>query len=246
AMKKSLVAAAVAGLKFPGFPSASDEQGKIYILDLLHPKPRPVDQVEIFHFVEENTLTQFPAVPCLSTAPVAAIVSPDSFFFFPFFFYIWTKHLMIVVSCTVSPMYIMMHQFSQLALDKKAKKYIFPICLKYFSHHSSCASFLLHVIFPHQSVAVGSLCDNIEVDHGTGDLWLGCHPNAIKFLKYDPKDPPGSKVIHIKNIHSECPLVSQEYGDDGRVITAPSVAAPYEGKLLIGTVVHRALLCDLK
>lgn len=54
------------------------------------------------------------------------------------------------------------------------------------------------------------------------------------------------QVIQIKNIHSERPLVSQKYTDDGHVITASSVAAPYEGKLLIGTVFHKALLCDLK
>lgn len=48
---------------------------------------------------------------------------------------------------------------------------------------------------PHlQSVAVGSLCDNIEVDPESGDLWLGCHPNAWKFFMSDPNDPPGSEV----------------------------------------------------
>lgn len=47
---------------------------------------------------------------------------------------------------------------------------------------------------PHQSVAVGSLCDNVEVDPETGDLWLGCHPNAWKAFMYDHKDPPGSEV----------------------------------------------------
>lgn len=47
---------------------------------------------------------------------------------------------------------------------------------------------------PYQTVAVGSLCDNIEVDPETGDLWLGCHPNGLKVLMFDPKDPPGSEV----------------------------------------------------
>lgn len=45
-----------------------------------------------------------------------------------------------------------------------------------------------------QSIPVGSLCDNIEVDHRTGDLWLGCHPNGLKLLNYDPEDPAGSEV----------------------------------------------------
>lgn len=41
---------------------------------------------------------------------------------------------------------------------------------------------------------VGSLCDNIEVDPETGDLWLGCHPNGWKVLNNDVKDPPGAEV----------------------------------------------------
>ncbi|KAG8010147.1 Serum paraoxonase/arylesterase 1, partial [Nibea albiflora] len=97
-----------------------------------------------------------------------------------------------------------------------------------------------------KSVAVGSLCDNIDVDHRTGDLWLGCHPSSLKLSKYDPEDPPGSMIIRIKDIHSEQPVVSQEYVDDGHVLQASTVAAPYEGKLLIGTAFHKALCCDLK
>ncbi|XP_024124149.1 serum paraoxonase/arylesterase 2 [Oryzias melastigma] len=96
-----------------------------------------------------------------------------------------------------------------------------------------------------KSVAVGSLCDNIEVDHRTGDIWLGCHPNGLKLLKFDPEDPPGSEVIRIKNIHSERPILSLEYGDDGRQLMASTVAAPYEGKLLLGSVFHKALHCVL-
>nr|XP_057940712.1 serum paraoxonase/arylesterase 2-like [Doryrhamphus excisus] len=95
-------------------------------------------------------------------------------------------------------------------------------------------------------VALGSLCDNIEVDPQTGDLWLGCHPNGWKLLNFDPNDPPGSEVIRIQNIHSEEPLVTQVYADDGHVIIGSSVAATYGGKLLIGSVFHKALSCDLK
>ncbi|KAK9513640.1 hypothetical protein VZT92_027156 [Zoarces viviparus] len=97
-----------------------------------------------------------------------------------------------------------------------------------------------------KAVAVGSLCDNIEVEPESGDLWLGCHPNGWKLFMFDPKDPPGSEVIQIQNIHSDKPEVTQVYADDGRVISASSVAATYGGKLLIGTVFHKALCCDLK
>ncbi|XP_034408845.1 serum paraoxonase/lactonase 3.1 [Cyclopterus lumpus] len=97
-----------------------------------------------------------------------------------------------------------------------------------------------------KTVAVGSLCDNVEVDPETGDLWLGCHPNAWKLFMSDPKDPPGSEVIQIQNVHSDKPVVTQVYADDGHVIIGSSVAATYGGKLLIGTVYHKALCCDLK
>ncbi|XP_029307396.1 serum paraoxonase/arylesterase 2-like isoform X2 [Cottoperca gobio] len=96
-----------------------------------------------------------------------------------------------------------------------------------------------------KAVAVNSLCDNVEVDAESGDLWLGCHPNAWKAIMFDPKDPPGSEVIQIQNIHSDQPVVTRVYEDDGHVIIGSSVAATYGGKLLIGTVFHKALCCDL-
>ncbi|XP_051922717.1 serum paraoxonase/arylesterase 2-like [Hippocampus zosterae] len=96
-----------------------------------------------------------------------------------------------------------------------------------------------------KAVDVGSLCDNIEVDPKTGDLWLGCHPNGWKVFNNDLKDPPGSEVIYIKNINSEEPLVTQVFADDGHKIIGSSVATTYGGKLLIGSIFHKALWCDL-
>ncbi|KAI4880945.1 hypothetical protein NFI96_003390 [Prochilodus magdalenae] len=96
-----------------------------------------------------------------------------------------------------------------------------------------------------KDVAVGTIPDNIEVDSETGDLWIGCHPNGLKFLLDDKNDPPGSEVIRIQNIHSEEPVVTQVYADDGGVLIGSSVAARYREKLLIGTVYHKTLCCDL-
>lgn len=66
-----------------------------------------------------------------------------------------------------------------------------------------CTTFNLTFIctFKKQSVAVGSLCDNIEVDHRTGDVWLGCYPNAMKVVAYDVEDPPGSEVSFLFFVH---------------------------------------------
>lgn len=137
-------------------------------------------------------------------------------------------------------------------------------------------------------MSVGSLCDNVEVDPETGDLWMGCHPNAMKLFISDPDDPAGSevspfafslilycvnsvplaymhfnfshlgylshafmftyffKVIRIQNIHSDQPVVTQVYSDNGKVIIGSSTAAVYGGKLLIGSVYHKALCCELQ
>ncbi|XP_048117890.1 serum paraoxonase/arylesterase 2-like [Alosa alosa] len=100
-------------------------------------------------------------------------------------------------------------------------------------------------LIPVKFVDVGSPVDNIEVDPETDDLWLGCHPDVWNFFSNNMEDPPGSEVIKITNILSDQPTVTQVYMDDGSVIIGSSVAATYGGKLLIGSVHHRALCCDL-
>ncbi|XP_068613139.1 serum paraoxonase/arylesterase 2-like [Brachionichthys hirsutus] len=97
-----------------------------------------------------------------------------------------------------------------------------------------------------KAVALGSLCDNIEVDPETGDLWLGCHPNGWRLFMSDPKFPAGSEVIRVQNILSDKPVVTQEFADNGEVLIGSTVAAPYGGKLLIGTAYHKTFCCDLK
>ncbi|XP_062394692.1 serum paraoxonase/arylesterase 2-like [Sardina pilchardus] len=100
-------------------------------------------------------------------------------------------------------------------------------------------------LIPVKFMDVGTPVDNIEVDPETGDLWVGCHPNVWKFFFNNIEDPAGSEVIKIADILSEQPTVTQVYMDDGSVLIGSSVAATYGGKLLIGSVFHRALCCDL-
>uniref|UniRef100_A0A3P8T349 Paraoxonase n=1 Tax=Amphiprion percula TaxID=161767 RepID=A0A3P8T349_AMPPE len=112
--------------------------------------------------------------------------------------------------------------------------------------HSNHTIIVILSVILYQTVAVGSLTDNIEVDPETGDLWVGCHPNGFKLFFFDPNDPAGSEVVRIQNILSDKPQVTRVYEDDGHVLIGSSVAATYGGKLLIGTVFHKALVCDLK
>ncbi|XP_063308510.1 serum paraoxonase/arylesterase 2-like [Pelobates fuscus] len=90
------------------------------------------------------------------------------------------------------------------------------------------------------------LLDNLVVDPNTGDIWTAGIPNARKIAFYNSDDLPGSEVVRVQNIHSDSPIVTQVYVNNGSVIQASSVAAVYEGKLFVGTVFHKALYCDLK
>uniref|UniRef100_A0A3Q3BEF6 Paraoxonase n=1 Tax=Kryptolebias marmoratus TaxID=37003 RepID=A0A3Q3BEF6_KRYMA len=285
------------GLKYPGLPWFSDEPGKMYLLDLLHPKPSPVElqimgeldlgsfnphgisvhrdeaddsvylfvvnhphhksQVEIFRFVEEDKLVHLKTVthPLLHSVNDIVAVGPEHF-------YATNDHYTqnYALNCLVtvlalpwsnvvyySPEDVRVAAEGVLSANginmSPDKRYIYVSDI--MDHEIDVFEWCV-CVFLKQSVAVGSLCDNIEVDHVTGDLWLGCHPNGWKLGSFDPKDPPGSEVLRIKNVLSDQPAVSLEYGDDGRQLMGSTVAAPYEGKLLIGSIFHKALCCVLK
>lgn len=287
------------GLKYPGLPSFSNEPGKLYILDLLHPKPNPVElrikgeldlssfnphgisvytdeaddsvylfvvnhpshrsQVEIFHFIEENTLVHLKTIthPLLHSVNDVVAVGVENFYATnDHFFTNEALHFMTVFLglpwCDVvyySPEEVRVAANSLMSANginiSPDKRYIYVVDIVDHDVDVFERKEVEQLTFI-KSVAVGSLCDNIEVDHRTGDVWLGCHPNAMKFLNFNPEDPPGSEIIQVRNILSEQPVVSQEYADDGKVIMASSVASPFEGKLLIGSVFHKALYCNLK
>ncbi|XP_054352786.1 serum paraoxonase/arylesterase 1 isoform X2 [Pongo pygmaeus] len=98
---------------------------------------------------------------------------------------------------------------------------------------------------PLKSLDFNTLVDNISVDPETGDLWVGCHPNGMKIFFYDSENPPASEVLRIQNILTEEPKVTQVYAENGTVLQGSTVASVYKGKLLIGTVFHKALYCEL-
>lgn len=82
-------------------------------------------------------------------------------------------------------------------------------------------SFIFFVV---QEVAVGSLCDNIEVEPKTGDLWMGCHPNGAKFFQNDPNDPPGSEVCMCVCSACMIPIAWQQFEDEpyiGLIVRCP-------------------------
>ncbi|XP_070822406.1 serum paraoxonase/arylesterase 2-like isoform X2 [Chaetodon trifascialis] len=287
------------GLKYSILPSFSDDPGKMYIVDLLHPKPTPVElqikgdldlssfnphgisvytdeaddsvylfvvnhpqnksQVEIFRYAREDTLVHLKTIthPLLHSVNDIVAVGVESFYATNDHYY--HNDILSTLFLILSIPLCEVVYYSPEEVRVAAGGFLSPNGInispdKRHIYVSDIVGHEVHVFERHEgeqlakvkSVGVGSLCDNIDVDHRTGDLWLGCHPNSMKLSKYNPEDPPGSEIIRIQNILSEHPVVSQEYVDDGHVIMASTIAAPYGGKLLIGSAFHKALCCDLK
>lgn len=63
--------------------------------------------------------------------------------------------------------------------------------------------------------------------------------------KHDNWDLTQLKVLRIQNVLSEKPRVSTVYANNGSVLQGTSVASVYHGKILIGTVFHKTLYCEL-
>ncbi|KAF6302007.1 paraoxonase 2 [Rhinolophus ferrumequinum] len=111
----------------------------------------------------------------------------------------------------------------------------------------------IHVLEKHPNMNLTQLkvlkldtvVDNLSIDPSSGDILIGCHPNAQKLLIYDPNNPPSSEVLRIQNILLEKPTVTTVYANNGSVLQGSTVASVYERKLLIGTLYHRALYCEL-
>ncbi|XP_056374952.1 serum paraoxonase/arylesterase 2-like [Hyla sarda] len=98
---------------------------------------------------------------------------------------------------------------------------------------------------PVKVVQLETLLDNLSVDPLTGDVWTGAHPNGFKLVNYNTKDVPGSEIVRIQNIHSDNPIVTTVYANNGSVLQASTSAVVYGNKLLMGTVFHKALCCEL-
>ncbi|XP_056619275.1 serum paraoxonase/arylesterase 2-like [Triplophysa dalaica] len=235
-----------------------DRDGAIYVLVVNHPEGK--SQVEIFRFVEEeNSLQYIKTIKhyLLKNVNDIVAVGPESFYATNDHYFLngivkFLEPVLTLEWCDViyySPETVqsVAGGFSSanginISPDKR-HLYVSDI----LNHKIVVLEIKKNTILSRlKEVDVGSLCDNIEVDHETGDLWLGCHPNGLKFLLSDPNDPPGSEVIRIKDILSKKSRVTQVYADDGSVIIGSSVATRYGKKLLIGTVYQKAMICDFK
>lgn len=87
--------------------------------------------------------------------------------------------------------------------------------------------------------------DNIERD-GEGNLYIACHPKLLDFAAHakDRDKLTPSQVLKISFTDTDKYVIEEIYIDDGKEISASSVAAPLKGGFLVGQVFEdHILLC---
>jgi len=85
--------------------------------------------------------------------------------------------------------------------------------------------------------------DNIEFDE-QGNLWIGAHPNLLKFASYakGKQDISPSEIIKISYKSKNNYSVETIYLEDGSTMSASTVAAPFGSFLLTGNVMDDQFL----
>lgn len=87
-----------------------------------------------------------------------------------------------------------------------------------------------------EDIETGTGVDNIELDD-SGTLWIGAHPNLLRFTSYAAGKSPTSpsEVIQIKYSPGNS-TVNSIFTDPGSTISSSSVALPWADYLFIGNV----------
>ncbi|XP_043318579.1 serum paraoxonase/arylesterase 1 [Cervus canadensis] len=240
-----------------GISTFTDEDNTVYLLVVSHPDFKST--VELFKFQEEEkSLLHLKTIKheLLPNLNDLVAVGPEHFYatndhyFVDHYMRSWELYLGLAWSNVV--------YYSPDDVRVVASGFDFAngISMSPDSKYVYIAELLAHKIHvyekhanwtltPLKSLDCNTLVDNLSVDPVTGDLWVGCHPNGMKIFSYDPENPPGSEVLQIQNILTEEPKVTVVYAEDGKVLHGSTVASVYKGKMLVGTVFHKALYCEL-
>uniref|UniRef100_UPI00398EC173 serum paraoxonase/arylesterase 2-like isoform X1 n=1 Tax=Pristiophorus japonicus TaxID=55135 RepID=UPI00398EC173 len=240
-----------------GLSTYIDEDGTVYVFVVNH--PQHTSTVNIFKFEEEhNSLIHLKTIrhKLLHSVNDIVAVSSDSFYATNdhYFSHDHLKTLEFVLGLSwCSVVYYSPSEVKEVATGFRLAN---GINVSPDGRYIFIAETLAHDIHimeinpnntltPVKTLHVGTAADNLEVDPETGDVWIGSCPIVSKLFFYSPENPPGSEVTRIENILSKDPKVTQVYVNNGSVLQGASVATVYEEKLLIGTVFHKALYCEL-
>ena len=98
----------------------------------------------------------------------------------------------------------------------------------------------LHFI---ENIPCGFGVDNIEIDH-QGDLWVGGHPNLMRFAAYakGKKKTSPSEIVKITYKGTGNYLIKPIYLEDGSEMSAATVAAPFGDYIFTGNVMDKHFL----
>lgn len=101
---------------------------------------------------------------------------------------------------------------------------------------------------PAYDIDIGTGPDNIELD-ATGALYVACHPKMLDFLAHSKdkgKNSP-SQILRITAKDKGDYKIDEIYLNDGKQISAASVATPFSGGFLVGQVFDdHILICNEK
>jgi arylesterase/paraoxonase len=89
--------------------------------------------------------------------------------------------------------------------------------------------------------------DNIELDEA-GALWIGCHPQLLKFVAHakDAANPSPSQVIKLTPDNTGVYKAEEILLNDGTEYSGSTVAAVFGRKMLVGSVFEKKILvCTL-
>ncbi|XP_061169886.1 serum paraoxonase/arylesterase 1-like [Saccostrea echinata] len=105
-----------------------------------------------------------------------------------------------------------------------------------------------HKLTKVNEISLHTAPDNLVVDPKTGDVLLGCHPILYKTTKHlnNPDEPAASQVLmlHMDNSGTNMTSVTELFSDDLELY-ASSVATLYKNRMLIGTVCHKMMYCEV-
>jgi len=94
-----------------------------------------------------------------------------------------------------------------------------------------------------EDIDCGTGVDNIEFDPDD-NLWIGAHPNLLGFAAYakGKKEISPSEIIKINYKGKGDYTIEKIYMDDGRRMSASTVAAPYKNLIITGNVMDSHFL----
>ncbi|KZS40764.1 hypothetical protein AWE51_07375 [Aquimarina aggregata] len=94
-----------------------------------------------------------------------------------------------------------------------------------------------------EDIPCGTGVDNIEIDP-QGNLWVGAHPNLLRFKAYaqGKKETSPSEILKISYREKNDYSVEKIYVEDGSTMSGSTVATPYEDLIITGNVMDKDFL----